>query len=246
MRSGFTTSRCGLHKRSALPLAYSRELVASNAPFQSKFQTHLPRTDEHQTQVSSLNFPLAPPFYILSGSHTKRLTCLSALEFPSSAVGLVASPSVNSSTNASSTQRSTIVPNPSPQTYPSCRLSPDSIKWNHKITHVDRTLDPTTGAIRMTLSHSHGNSTPPSKSPYDLIIGADGAWSRVRPLLTLTPTPTLPTYSGTQFLTFTIRHVSTKFPHLLPSPVPAPSAPSAAATVSSRSAGPWTHYVSTL
>jgi 2-polyprenyl-6-methoxyphenol hydroxylase-like FAD-dependent oxidoreductase len=84
-------------------------------------------------------------------------------------------------------------------------LPSDSIKWNQRIAHVDRSLDQITGATRMTLSLPHGKST------YDLVIGADGAWSRIRPFLT----PVQPHYTGVQFLTFTIRNVSANFPQLL-------------------------------
>jgi 2-polyprenyl-6-methoxyphenol hydroxylase-like FAD-dependent oxidoreductase len=45
---------------------------------------------------------------------------------------------------------------------------------------------------------------------FDVIVGADGAWSRVRPLLTAVK----PNYSGVQVLSLTIRHITDKYPHL--------------------------------
>ncbi|KAL4963884.1 FAD-dependent oxidoreductase [Aspergillus stella-maris] len=45
---------------------------------------------------------------------------------------------------------------------------------------------------------------------YDLVIGADGAWSRVRNALTAEK----PNYTGTQLITGTITNISTRFPRL--------------------------------
>lgn len=45
---------------------------------------------------------------------------------------------------------------------------------------------------------------------FDLVIGADGAWSRVRPLVTATK----PSYSGVHFITLTIPNLDSRFPHL--------------------------------
>jgi 2-polyprenyl-6-methoxyphenol hydroxylase-like FAD-dependent oxidoreductase len=93
-------------------------------------------------------------------------------------------------------------------------LPPDSIKWSHKITQIHRTINLTTNATELTLTLPTTPSNPSQQSTatYDLIIGSDGAWSRTRCLLT----PTLPTYSGVFFLTCTIRHTTTKHPHLTP------------------------------
>lgn len=51
---------------------------------------------------------------------------------------------------------------------------------------------------------------PKGKRRFDLVIGADGAWSQVRRLLT----DVKPQYAGRQCITTTIRNVSTKYPHL--------------------------------
>jgi 2-polyprenyl-6-methoxyphenol hydroxylase-like FAD-dependent oxidoreductase len=51
---------------------------------------------------------------------------------------------------------------------------------------------------------------PNGKELFDLVIGADGAWSQVRNVLS----DIKPQYAGTQSIATTIRHVSTKYPHL--------------------------------
>lgn len=82
----------------------------------------------------------------------------------------------------------------------------DVIKWNHKITAVQSTRNTTTGATEITLDlGENGTAT------YDFVVGADGAWSRVRKLLS----DEKPFYSGTQLLTATVRHASTNYPHLV-------------------------------
>ena len=82
----------------------------------------------------------------------------------------------------------------------------DCIKWNHKIMAVRDGRNATTGATEVTLDlGANGIATS------DFVVGADGAWSRVRKLLT----DVKPSYSGTQYVTATVRNVSTKFPHLV-------------------------------
>ncbi|KAF2813022.1 FAD/NAD(P)-binding domain-containing protein [Mytilinidion resinicola] len=51
---------------------------------------------------------------------------------------------------------------------------------------------------------------PHGKQTFDLVIGADGAWSSVRKLLT----GVKPRYEGRQNITLTIREVTKKYPHL--------------------------------
>jgi 2-polyprenyl-6-methoxyphenol hydroxylase-like FAD-dependent oxidoreductase len=50
-----------------------------------------------------------------------------------------------------------------------------------------------------------------SEGPFDLIVGADGTWSRVRPLLS----PYKPQYSGLTFIEFGIDDIDRRFPALL-------------------------------
>ena len=49
-----------------------------------------------------------------------------------------------------------------------------------------------------------------SKETYDLIVGADGAWSVIRPLLT----PNQPVYTGICFIDATISDIDNRFPSL--------------------------------
>ena len=81
----------------------------------------------------------------------------------------------------------------------------DNIKWDHKIRSVQSNVNATTGATEITLDlEKHGRMT------YDLVIGADGAWSRIRNLLS----DTQPSYTGAHYVTATMRHASTRYPHL--------------------------------
>ena len=85
-------------------------------------------------------------------------------------------------------------------------VSSDFVKWNHKITAVRDAHNATTGATEITLDlGANGTAT------YDFVVGADGAWSQVRKLLT----DIKPFYSGAQFVTVTLRNASTKYPHLV-------------------------------
>ena len=52
--------------------------------------------------------------------------------------------------------------------------------------------------------------TDDSKETFDLVVGADGAWSVVRPLLT----PNQPVYTGICFIDATISDIDNRFPSL--------------------------------
>jgi 2-polyprenyl-6-methoxyphenol hydroxylase-like FAD-dependent oxidoreductase len=85
-------------------------------------------------------------------------------------------------------------------------VSSNFVKWDHKIAAVWHAHNVTTGATEITLDlGANGTAT------YDFVVGADGAWSRVRKLLT----DIKPFYSGAQFITVTLRNASTKYPHLV-------------------------------
>ncbi|KAF2148697.1 FAD/NAD(P)-binding domain-containing protein [Myriangium duriaei CBS 260.36] len=80
-------------------------------------------------------------------------------------------------------------------------LPPDTIQWNHRLRRVDDT-DPT----NITLHFDNGITS----AGHDLLVGADGAWSKVRPLLT----PVRPFYSGVNFVRYTITSASSRHPAL--------------------------------
>ncbi|MFD7736166.1 FAD-dependent oxidoreductase [Kitasatospora phosalacinea] len=65
-------------------------------------------------------------------------------------------------------------------------LAPGTIRWGHKLTSVRHRTE---GGHDLTFAEG-----PAARA--DIVIGADGAWSKVRPLLT----PATPSYSGTCFV----------------------------------------------
>ncbi|KAF3925136.1 hypothetical protein ABW20_dc0100957 [Dactylellina cionopaga] len=82
----------------------------------------------------------------------------------------------------------------------------DFVQWNHKITTVMESNNAKTGATEITLDlGANGTAT------YDFVVGADGAWSRVRNLLTNVK----PYYSGAQLVVVTVRNATKNFPHLV-------------------------------
>lgn len=82
-------------------------------------------------------------------------------------------------------------------------LPPESIKWGYKLLSAKpmTARDGTTTELDFGI---HG------KRLYDLVIRADGAWSQIRNMLT----DIKPFYAGTQIITATMRHITTKYPHL--------------------------------
>lgn len=65
-------------------------------------------------------------------------------------------------------------------------LVPGTIRWGHKLASIRHRAE---GGYRLTFAHG-------SAVRADVVIGADGSWSKVRPLLT----PAEPAYSGTCFV----------------------------------------------
>ncbi len=82
-------------------------------------------------------------------------------------------------------------------------LPADSIRWQRKL--LSATAKSTAGAAVTTLDFG-----PHGTEEFDLVVGADGAWSRVRPLLT----DIKPSYTGTQNITATIRNITKRYPAL--------------------------------
>ena len=82
-------------------------------------------------------------------------------------------------------------------------LPTNSIRWQRKL--FSATLGATEGVAVTTL-----NFGPHGTEDFDFVVGADGAWSRVRPLLT----DVKPSYTGHQSITATIRNITRKYPAL--------------------------------
>jgi 2-polyprenyl-6-methoxyphenol hydroxylase-like FAD-dependent oxidoreductase len=76
----------------------------------------------------------------------------------------------------------------------------EQIKWEYKLYSATRS-----GNTDITLDFG-----PHGKQTFDLVIGADGAWSKVRKLLT----NVTPHYAGTTVITLTIRGITKKYPGL--------------------------------
>ena len=79
------------------------------------------------------------------------------------------------------------------------KLPAERIQWGYKL------ISATSRQEEIELDFGvHGKKT------FDLVIGADGAWSKVRELLT----DVKPQYAGRQIVTLTIKNITTKYPHL--------------------------------
>ena len=79
-------------------------------------------------------------------------------------------------------------------------ITKDTIQWGRTVTSVVPSDNQ-----RHTLTLTDG-----SKGTYDLVVGADGAWSVVRPLLT----PNQPEYTGISFIDAIISDIDNRFPSL--------------------------------
>jgi 2-polyprenyl-6-methoxyphenol hydroxylase-like FAD-dependent oxidoreductase len=79
-------------------------------------------------------------------------------------------------------------------------LDPDRIAWGHKVTAVRPV-----GDGRHEVTFANGATTTA-----DLLVGADGAWSRVRPLLS----PATPEYCGITHIEIHISDAATRYPEL--------------------------------
>jgi len=79
-------------------------------------------------------------------------------------------------------------------------LDPDTVRWSHKLTAVTALGD---GTHRLRFDDD-------TSTDVDLVIGADGAWSKVRPLLS----DVLPAYTGVTFVEVGLNQATARHPHL--------------------------------
>lgn len=82
-------------------------------------------------------------------------------------------------------------------------LPPEVIRWGHKVSSVS--WAPAASRQKVAV-----NFTDHEQQAFDLVVGADGAWSRLRNLLT----DVKPHYGGHHNITATIRNVTMRYPHL--------------------------------
>ncbi|KAF8860298.1 FAD/NAD(P)-binding domain-containing protein [Acephala macrosclerotiorum] len=85
----------------------------------------------------------------------------------------------------------------------------DSIKWEHKVTSISPAPGQK-GKWYLNFASTPSSQPGPESEVYDLIIGADGAWSKIRPSIT----DVKPHFSGIHCITLTIPHLTTIHPHL--------------------------------
>jgi 2-polyprenyl-6-methoxyphenol hydroxylase-like FAD-dependent oxidoreductase len=71
-------------------------------------------------------------------------------------------------------------------------LQPGTVRWEHDLESAHFT----DGDTKVSLTFAHLPPSPATTATFDVVIGADGAWSRVRPLLSSAQ----PTYSGVTFV----------------------------------------------
>ena len=83
------------------------------------------------------------------------------------------------------------------------RVPPGAIRWEHKLVSAERLEDDSTVLLDFGARGTH---------VADLVVGADGAWSRVRK--TLLPDAGTPRYTGVQNLTVAATQIGTRYPHL--------------------------------
>ncbi len=79
-------------------------------------------------------------------------------------------------------------------------LPGEATRWDHAVTAVERKAD---GSFRLTFCSGEIEIV-------DLVVGADGTWSRIRPLLS----EAAPIYSGITFVELGIDHVDLRYPEL--------------------------------
>jgi 2-polyprenyl-6-methoxyphenol hydroxylase-like FAD-dependent oxidoreductase len=80
-------------------------------------------------------------------------------------------------------------------------LAPETIRWNYNLSSVE----PADGEAGHVLHFENGNSIRAG-----VLVGADGAWSRVRPLVS----DAKPTYAGVSFVETGISDVATRHPEV--------------------------------
>src|SRR5271170_1105197 len=79
-------------------------------------------------------------------------------------------------------------------------LPPGVVQWNHELSTATQNDD---GTFELVFRNG-------SRKSFDLVVGADGAWSRIRPLVSTAR----PIYSGVMFVELGIDDVDARYPEL--------------------------------
>lgn len=77
----------------------------------------------------------------------------------------------------------------------------NSVRWEHKLLSAKHKAEG--AAVELDMGAK-------GRESFDLVVGADGAWSKVRALLT----DFKPKFAGQHFITASIRNITTRYPHL--------------------------------
>lgn len=84
------------------------------------------------------------------------------------------------------------------------QIPPSTVRWQHKL--ISAQLHTQNEQVETELDFGPAGG----KETFDLVIGADGAWSKVRALVT----DVKPKFAGQHFITTSIQGITSKYPHL--------------------------------
>lgn len=89
-------------------------------------------------------------------------------------------------------------------------VPPEAIRWKTKIVSARRREEENGSTRKTTLDLQAVEGTEIVSETFDLVVGADGAWSKIRALLTdVKPKP-----SNLHYVTLIIKNITTRFPEL--------------------------------
>lgn len=83
-------------------------------------------------------------------------------------------------------------------------LDAGTIRWEHKLVKVERLVENQDAGLRLEFANGE-------RAIVDFVVGADGAWSKVRPLLSSDE----PAYSGMTFIDCALHDFDTRYPDLV-------------------------------
>lgn len=96
-------------------------------------------------------------------------------------------------------------------------LDSGTVKWGKKVVDVELVSEADSAAPKFKLLFADGTTSVSDSNPggtFDVLVGADGTFSRVRRCSNLYMNPIPPPYSGITCLWSSISNIDTRFPHL--------------------------------